>query len=245
MLFTYEQIADLNETELIIYHYVIKNMEKITKMSIRELSQDSYVSTATILRFCRKMGCEGYSEFKLKLKLFNEKTEIPGIDNEMDMIIQFLELSKSKEFKEKIIQAVSCIKNANNISFLGIGTSGVLGKYGARFFSNIGYYSQYIDDPYYPAPINKIEHNVLIALSVSGETKEVIDQLKMYQSKHSTIITITNRPNSTIDKIADISIYYYVQDVVLPHTYNISTQVPVVYILERIARQLALNEELS
>ncbi len=37
-------------------------------MKIRELAEEVHVSTTTILRFCKKVGCEGYSEFRLKLK---------------------------------------------------------------------------------------------------------------------------------------------------------------------------------
>ena len=51
-------------------------------------------------------------------------------------------------------------------------------------------------------------------------------------------MAITNKPGSTIDKMADASIYYYVKDVVLPQTYKISSQVPVLYILERLTREL-------
>ncbi len=37
-------------------------------MKVRELAEEVHVSTTTILRFCKKVGCEGYSEFRLKLK---------------------------------------------------------------------------------------------------------------------------------------------------------------------------------
>ncbi|MFQ7171150.1 MAG: SIS domain-containing protein [Thomasclavelia ramosa] len=98
--------------------------------------------------------------------------------------------------------------------FLGIGTSGTLGKYGARYFSNVGYYSQSIDDPYYPPPVDGNESSLLIALTESGETREVIDQLKMYQSQNTKIVVITNKPGSTIDQMADLGIYYYVKDII-------------------------------
>lgn len=244
MLFTYEQIANLNETEMSVYYYVIKNMNGVVGMSIRDLSRKSHVSTATIMRFCHKLHCDGYSEFKVKLKLFNQKNIVLNKDNELEMLMNFFEFSKTTEFQEKIKKTVAFIKKAKSICFLGIGTSGILGKYGARFFSNVGYYSQYIEDPYYPVPTNEFQDNLVIVLSVSGENSQVIDQLKMYQSRKSNIVAITNKSNSTIDKIADISIYYYVEDIILPQTYNITSQVPVIYILERIARELHKEDNL-
>ncbi len=37
-------------------------------MSIRELADTTKTSSTTVLRFCRKFDCEGFSEFKIKLK---------------------------------------------------------------------------------------------------------------------------------------------------------------------------------
>lgn len=113
-----------------------------------------------------------------------------------------------------------------------------MAKYAARFFSNIGYFSQYIDDPFYPAPTNKFDNRLLIALSNRGETKEVIDQLRLYQSVRSKILSITSDAKSTLAKMSDVCIPYYLENTVLPTSYNITSQVPVVYIIERIAREL-------
>lgn len=238
MLFTYRQIMNLNETEEEIYQYVIKNIEKVIHMSVRELSSETHVSTATIIRFCQKLECQGFVEFKTKLKLFQEGCTLPNADDEIEMIQDFFEYTKSKKFQDHIDTFVSYIKKADQIIFLGIGTSGLLGKFGARYFSNVGYFSHGIDDPYYPPPTDVNQNSLLIVLSESGETREIIDQLKMYQSKKVTIVSITNKPGTTIDKMCDLSIYYYVKDVVLPQTYNVSTQIPVLYILERVTRSL-------
>lgn len=67
-MFNYEQIKKLSGLELTVYHYIIENVKAVQKMTIRELSEKSHVSTSTILRFCSKMNCEGFSELKYKLK---------------------------------------------------------------------------------------------------------------------------------------------------------------------------------
>lgn len=38
MIFTYEQISKLNDTELIVYNYIVKNVGLVLKMNIRELA---------------------------------------------------------------------------------------------------------------------------------------------------------------------------------------------------------------
>lgn len=238
MIFTYEQISKLNDTELIVYNYIVKNVNKVLNMNIRELALESHVSTATITRFCHKLDCDGFVEFKIELKRFNEVNKMPEIDDEITMLNQFFEYSKGKEFQDNINEAVNYIIDSNFVVCLGIGQSGSMAKYAARFFSNIGYYSQYIDDPLYPPPTDHFEKCLLIAFSNSGETKEVIDQLRLYRGVQSRIISITNESNSTIAKMADLTIPYFIKKVILPSTKNISSQVPVVYIIERICRKL-------
>lgn len=238
MIFTYEQISKLNDTELIVYNYIVKNVNKVLNMNIRELALESHVSTATITRFCHKLDCDGFVEFKIELKRFNEVNKMPEIDDEITMLNQFFEYSKGKEFQDNINEAVNYIIDSNFVVCLGIGQSGSMAKYAARFFSNIGYYSQYIDGPFYPPPTDHFEKCLLIAFSNSGETKEVIDQLRLYRGVQSRIISITNESNSTIAKMADLTIPYFIKKVILPSTKNISSQVPVVYIIERICRKL-------
>jgi DNA-binding MurR/RpiR family transcriptional regulator len=75
-LFTTQQLKTLNDLELGIYQYVQKNMAKIDKMKIRELAGELHCSTTTILRFCRKLDCNGYSEFKLRLKMLSAKNNV-------------------------------------------------------------------------------------------------------------------------------------------------------------------------
>lgn len=68
LAFTYTQVKNLNETEAHVYNYIMQNKEKILDESIRELANDVHVSTATIVRFCKKLGCEGFIELKYKLE---------------------------------------------------------------------------------------------------------------------------------------------------------------------------------
>lgn len=67
-MFTVDKIQSLNELELSVYEYVIQHKTAIPYMRIRELAGEVHVSTTTILRFCKKLGCDGYNEFKYKLK---------------------------------------------------------------------------------------------------------------------------------------------------------------------------------
>ena len=68
-MFTHTALASLNDLEMQVYQVVIKQSENVMYMTIRELADAAGVSTTTVLRFCRKMDCEGWSEFRIRLRL--------------------------------------------------------------------------------------------------------------------------------------------------------------------------------
>ena len=61
------QIQSLNELEMQVYQYVMKHQNSIPYMRIRELASEAHISTTTILHFCKKVGCEGYTQFRWKM----------------------------------------------------------------------------------------------------------------------------------------------------------------------------------
>ncbi|MBM6841008.1 MurR/RpiR family transcriptional regulator [[Clostridium] spiroforme] len=63
-MFTGEILKKYNELDMKIYEFIIHNSLEVTYMSIRELAQAIPTSTASIIRFCKKNGYEGYNEFK-------------------------------------------------------------------------------------------------------------------------------------------------------------------------------------
>ncbi|MGM0852993.1 MAG: MurR/RpiR family transcriptional regulator [Bacillota bacterium] len=236
-MFSNEIIASFNELETSIYNYISQNREKVAYMRIRELADETHVSTATILRFCRKLNYDGFSEFKVKLKLDIEENKKSVIKSSQHSVLEFFERTLNRDIEEKIVEAVEVISSANNVIFIGIGSSGILAEYGARYFSSLGKFSMYIKDPHFPIHSKLMQNSVTIALSVSGENHFTVTHLNQLKQEGSKIISITNTKLSTISKISDINIPYYVTEEFMGDA-NITTQVPVVYILESMAREI-------
>lgn len=240
-MFGYEILQSYNDLEMLVYNYVIEHKEEVKYMTIRELAEAVHVSTSTIIRFCKKTGCEGYSEFKVQFKLFlkeeKESKRKLTIDSGKDEIVYFLHTVTSTDYEEAIIEVTQIIQEARQLIFVGIGTSGILGKYGARYFSNIGKFSQHIEDPYYP--IGKdMEATVVVALSESGETQQTLKLVERFKKHNCKILSITNGSSSTLAKMSDYNLSYFVSKRLVQDEYNITTQVPVLYLLETIGRRL-------
>lgn len=241
-MFNYEILQSYNDLEMLVYNYVMEHKEQVKYMTIRELSEAVHVSTSTIIRFCKKTGCEGYSEFKVQFKLFlkeekENRTKLM-MDSGKDEIMYFLHTATSTEYEESIVEVTRVVQGAGQLIFVGIGTSGILGKYGARYFSNIGKYSQHIEDPYYPIT-KDMESTVVIALSESGETEQTLKLAERFKRHNCKIISITNGSSSTLAKMSDYNLAYFVSKRLIQDEYNITTQIPVLYLLETIARRLS------
>ncbi|RPK31423.1 MurR/RpiR family transcriptional regulator [Paenibacillus xylanexedens] len=252
-MFTAEMIASLNELEISLYNYIIKNEDKVALMRIRDLANETHVSPSTIFRFCRKLNCEGFSEFKIKIKMHLAETKRKNINEIEESLMSFFERVSIGNMIDQIKDAASLISLSSNIMFIGTGNSGIMAEYGARYFASIGKFTTYIKDPYYPMHSEFLSNSVAIALSVSGETATIITHINQLKRQGIKVISITNKKSSTIPQISDVNIPYYVTQERFENTvdskfyihteeqYNysdITTQVPVVYILESIARQV-------
>lgn len=241
-MFDYEVLQSYNDLEMLVYKYVVQHKEEVKYMTIRELAEAVHVSTSTVVRFCKKTGCDGYSEFKVQFKMYlkeeNKKRMEQAKDNGIDEVMRFFHNVTSTEYEESINEITQVIMSAKQLIFLGIGTSGILGKYGARYFSNLGKFSQYIEDPYYP--IGKdMEDTVVIALSESGETLQTLQMVERFKRHNCILFSITNRASCTLAKMSDYNLSYFISRRLVHDEYNITTQVPVVYLLETIGRRLS------
>lgn len=237
-MFTYEEIMSLNELEMNVYQYVLKNREKAGYMKIRELAGEAHVSTTTVLRFCKKMGCSGYSEFKVQFKMHLNNQIEPETDVDISNLADYLKRFKTAEYMETIDRAAALLMQSSSIIFIGVGTSGMLAKYGSRYFSNVGWLSLCIDDPFTPVFGEHGEETVVVALSVSGETEQVLNMANGLKTKGCRLVSITNTPNCTLARMSDCNISYYMQVRKTARYFNITLQAPVVTILEILGNKL-------
>ncbi len=130
-MFSYDEVRSFNELEMEIYNYIMQNKQNVVYMKIRDLADNAHVSTTTILRFCKKLGCEGYSEFKLKYKFWLQGEQKSQPDLDTSVLIEYLHRAEEEAYQAALERALDILLRAETIVFIGTGTSGVLGIYGA------------------------------------------------------------------------------------------------------------------
>ena len=189
-MFDNEKVKTLNELEMLVYDYILKHRKVVVEMSIRELSATCHVSTATIVRMCHKLNLSGFSELKYVIKQKIETDTLYNLDyfyHETSQIDTFLKRVNHENYRKTLEIAIDMIVAANHIIFTGIGTSGILGMYGSRYFMNVGLNCYSLTDAFAPVSPRLQKNTLVIALSVSGETPEVLDQIKEFKRILATL----------------------------------------------------------
>lgn len=237
-MFSYEEIQKYSETDIRIYKYIVSNIDKIQYMTIRELAKELHISTSTILRFLTKNNYEGYSEFKNALKKENTlQTNYPPMEDVQELSA-FFTRTNSSAFEEKLLFAVDVIRKADLTIFIGMGSSGALAKYGARYFSNMGHFAVGLEDVFYPIESFRWKNTVVIAFSESGETEKLIEAVNQFKQKNCCVLSITNSPLSTLAKLSDWNFSYNLNPRRINGGYNGTTQIPVIFIIEALAKRV-------
>lgn len=235
MEFTYSQVESLNETETYVYNYVVKNTKKVLNESIRELANDTHVSTATIMRFCKKMGCEGFTELKYRLKenVEIQETKEDDANNQFD---SFIERVESSDYLESIHRAAEIIKQSDLILTLGIGTTGDFAKYTSRLLSGMGYCCYGVDGAAYPVQrVAEGHQGVIIAFYEQLQKKLLFEEICRYKNKNYMIIMLTNNNMGSMEHLCDEVIHISDGSVMLG---KIHSGIPMLYAIEELAHEL-------
>lgn len=235
-MFTNEQIRAFSDLEYQLYKYIMKNIREVTYMRIRELAAETHISTTSILRFCKKLGYDGFTEFKVYLKNYLADDEDYQLNNTYTTVTDFVERTVAKDYENKIKEIAAVLAKAKIVIFIGAGTSGVIAEYGARYFSGLKKFSLHIKDPYFPIYSHYITDSVTIVLSVSGESKPTIEKLEHLKQDGSIIVSLTNHSDSTLAKMSDYNLAYYVTTENLGKV-NLTTQIPVMFLVERLGKE--------
>ncbi|MDN6162051.1 MAG: MurR/RpiR family transcriptional regulator [Atopostipes sp.] len=231
-------INDLTTTEQSVYSYILANEEKVSYMRIRGLAEVTHVSTATILRLVKKIGYDGFAEYRTTLKYkLNQKTEI---ELNEEYLKKFFDRSFNENYQKYIDLAVDEVMEADMVFFLGIVSSGSFAEYGSQLLSHLGIPTFSFTDPYFRFVGDYNNQKIaFIVLSASGETEGILDMLKNSLHLNRSVISITNTCLNTLSKKSDVNIAYHVKDERLEGKANVSTQIPVCFILETLARKVS------
>ena len=208
---------EMGKAEKQIADWIEKNPGKIISLSIVELAEQCRCSEATIVRFSKRLGLSGYQELKISLASESGTSivnaNITPTDKAYEMFekvandIYFsLEHTKKSLSPESISDAANKICSAKKIVIFGLGNSASVATDASHKFLRAGLNCVAYSDNHMQviAASHLKEGDVVIAISHSGSSKDIVDALKIAKEHGATTITITNKGKSPILKFSDI-----------------------------------------
>ena len=72
-----KQNSNFTNAEIDLANFILQNLDTVTKMTIQDISDNSFVSRPTIIRFYKKLGYDTFFDFRIQLeselKNYNKK----------------------------------------------------------------------------------------------------------------------------------------------------------------------------
>ncbi|MBW7987798.1 MurR/RpiR family transcriptional regulator [Lactobacillus helveticus] len=240
--FGFKNLSSLSNVDMTIYRYVTQHQEQVVYMRVRDIAKNAHVSNSSVMRFIHKIGFSSFPAFKSYIK------STPNIQESPTNSFHFINKSSfPDDIEEQVTVVADFLFQCDNIITFGIGNSGFIAAYAARKMANIGFNTMAITDSTYPIP-NKLantSNNAIICFSVSGETPELIEGLNPFVNNQDTaIISITGNKMSTISRMSKFSLSYQEPETRINKFYDLSSQIPAVYIAEAITSLMEKESKL-
>lgn len=199
---------------------VLGNPESVVGMSIGKLALEAGVSDPTIMRFARSLGFEGFKDFKIKLaqELASNNhyvhREVKAGDDAKTYIkrvgqytIGSLSELINQLDENNIQKIVNSLSVAKKIEFWGFGASAAVAHDAYHKFFRLGIPCISSSDSHMQAMGASVmdEYSVVVAISHTGRSKDLIENVKFAKDSGATIIAITSK-NSPLENIATYSV---------------------------------------
>lgn len=214
-----ERWDDFTPSDKKIGEYIIDNPEQIINYNTLELAEIIQTSQSAIIRFIKKIGYKGYIDFKIDVARSIEENseflldEVISKDESIENII-----SKSKNNvlstvektyalidDQRIKTAVEDINKANNIYLAGVGSSGLICEDFSYKLQRSGKKVFYQVDAHTNLALvsNICKDDLLIAISYSGLTKEILIASEYAKNIGAKVISISKALNSALANNTD------------------------------------------
>lgn len=235
---------------------ILENPEAFLPLTIAELSEAAQTSDATVVRLVQQLGFGGYQEFKLQLSraLAVERKADIVIDSH-DAAVSVLRkvfdaaataLSDTLEHLqlEDFTAAVQAMGLARRIELIGLGSSGTVAVDGQYRALRLGLSCGAHTDPGTFLPLCSLLEptDVLIAVSFSGASADVLRGAKLARQNQATVIALTGLGRTPLSRIAHHTLHASApSDDYRPE--SLSARLPQMALLDALFSALHVSQE--
>lgn len=233
LLKTLSEREKFSAVEQNIIKYILDNPKEIVNMSIRELANKTFTSSAAIFRLCQKCGLKGYTEFKIKFisevnrtsdfendelekpirdlhRPINGKDDVKSVVRKMAFLqIEAIEETKNEINYEQLERVADMMNAAGQIVFFGFDLNYYISQSTVYHLVQTGKPAvvyETVNNQVAKAVMFKKE-DVAILISRTGENKNLIRISQVLKRKGAKIILLSASRDTSLDKLCDEFIY--------------------------------------
>ena len=174
-------------SERLIFEYIQHHAHDISTISAKAIARDTFTTTTSVNRVCKKMGYNSYTELRYKF-LRDQLTATPSwpvtLTGEDNIVTQLSEL----------------LLHSSHIYLYARGASLTSLNYLSRFLSLASLPHLILNDVH---QLTRVSRGTLVLISKSGETQSLIEMARNALRKGLKIIAIT-REGSTLAALSSL-----------------------------------------
>ena len=204
---------EMTQVERGIADFFLDNTEKID-FSSKNIAKLLFVSEASLSRFAKKCGYKGYRELTFSYEQDLELEKI-NVNNQKDISFfskkvygyyQNILRDNYQSMDEVQIQRIAdMLDRCSKVFIYGLGSSGLAAREFQLRFMRVGLDVDVITDSHMMKMSSALVNSdcLVIAMSLSGKTKEVSDSIRAAKKNGATVVFFTANPDVEVAKLCD------------------------------------------
>jgi glucokinase len=227
--------ADLTPAERRVADLVMSRPRSVLSDPIVEISRAADVSQPTVIRFCRSLGYDGLSDFKLRLAssltgtIPVTHTQVTDSDSALELGAKVLGNTASAILqvrdqlnRKTIDSAIDLLLAARRIDFYAVGNYGIVAEDAQYKFLRFGVATTAHTEPRLQQMSANIlgPEDVVVVISSTGRINELLLAVDIALARGAKVIAITSS-QSPLAKRASLT-------VAIDHSEDVATQVPMI-----------------
>lgn len=212
----------LPPSEKKIAEFILENPQESISLTANELGKRSLTSGAGVIRLCKSLNLNGFHDLKIRIASDLQKQTHDGfqdiepneptssiIDKMANNTIYTIQETAELLNIDELDRAIDMLLKARRIHFFGVGASSIIAHDAQQKFLRINKTAYAFEDFHMATTLvaNAEENDVVLGISFSGETKEVVDILQLAKDNGAQTISLTKYGNWPVTEQADVNLY--------------------------------------
>lgn len=223
---------DLTRVEKKIADFILQYYDEVITLSVGEFAQKAEVAQSAVVRCCKSLGFDGYSDFKMSLAMelsrnkqlnfvpYISPDDTPGavMDKVFGANVKTLHDTAERLDREMLENVVRLLAGAEKIYIYAVGTSAGLAVDFQYRLMQFGFCAFCVTD----VPTMKISTlnitpgDVAIGISHSGRSIATVETLRLAKERGAGTVCLTSYPKSIITENCDYPICVYSDEINYP-----------------------------